>query len=196
MRNTLTLAKFFLDERGPKGNAYNQAQARVVDQHEAVGHAVRAAYMYTGMADVAAITGDKRYLKAIDDIWEDVVNKKLYITGGIGSVGEGEAFGEAYHLPNMSAYAETCAAIANIYWNSRMFQLHGDSKYIDVLERTLYNGLLSGVSLSGDRFFYPNPLASMHQHERSGWFSLPLLYFQYDQILTFCTRLRVCSKRE
>ncbi|WP_367868250.1 glycoside hydrolase family 127 protein [Pedobacter sp. WC2423] len=167
----LNLAKFFLDERGPKGNAYNQAQAKVVDQHEAVGHAVRAAYMYTGMADVAAITGDKRYLKAIDDIWEDVVNKKLYITGGIGSMGEGEAFGEAYHLPNMSAYAETCAAIANIYWNSRMFQLHGDSKYIDVLERTLYNGLLSGVSLSGDRFFYPNPLSSMHQHERSGWFS-------------------------
>jgi len=167
----LDLAKFFLDERGPKGDAYNQAQAKVVDQHEAVGHAVRATYMYTGMADVAAITGDKKYLKAIDDIWEDVVNKKLYITGGIGATGAGEAFGEAYQLPNMSAYAETCAAIANIYWNSRMFQLHGDAKYIDVLERTLYNGLLSGVSLSGDRFFYPNPLASMHQHQRSAWFS-------------------------
>lgn len=167
----LDLAKFFLDVRGPKGEAYNQAQAKVINQHEAVGHAVRATYMYTGMADVAAITGDEKYLAAIDDIWEDVVNKKLYITGGIGATGAGEAFGEAYQLPNMSAYAETCAAIANIYWNSRMFQLHGDSKYIDVLERTLYNGLLSGVSLSGNRFFYPNPLASMHQHQRSAWFA-------------------------
>lgn len=167
----LDLAKFFLDVRGPKGDRYNQAQARVVDQHEAVGHAVRATYMYTGMADVAAITGDEKYLKAIDDIWEDVVNKKLYITGGIGATGAGEAFGDAYQLPNMSAYAETCAAIANIYWNSRMFQLHGDAKYIDVLERTLYNGLLSGVSLTGNRFFYPNPLASMHQHQRSAWFA-------------------------
>ncbi|MHA4806628.1 glycoside hydrolase family 127 protein [Flavitalea flava] len=171
----LDLAKFFLDIRGPKGGAkgdsYNQADKKVVDQHEAEGHAVRAAYMYTGMADVAALTGDKNYLKAIDDIWGDVVMKKLYITGGIGATGNGEAFGDAYDLPNMSAYAETCAAIANVYWNSRMFLLHGDSKYIDVLERTLYNGLLSGVSLSGDRFFYPNPLASMGQHQRSGWFA-------------------------
>jgi len=167
----LDLAKFFLDVRGPKGDAYNQANARVVDQKTAVGHAVRATYMYTGMADVAALTGDQNYLNAIDKIWEDVVYKKLYITGGIGATGNGEAFGEAYQLPNMSAYAETCAAIANIYWNSRMFQLHGDAKYMDVLERTLYNGLLSGVSLSGDRFFYPNPLASMHQHQRSAWFA-------------------------
>ena len=166
----LDLAKFFLDVRGPKGDPYNQAQAKVVDQSTAVGHAVRATYMYTGMADVAALTGDAQYLAAIDRIWEDVVTKKLYITGGIGATGAGEAFGAAYQLPNMSAYAETCAAIANIYWNSRMFQLHGDAKYIDVLERTLYNGLLSGVSLSGDRFFYPNPLASMHQHQRSSWF--------------------------
>jgi DUF1680 family protein len=167
----LDLAKFFLDVRGPNGNAYNQANAKVIDQQTAVGHAVRATYMYTGMADVAALTGDQNYLNAIDKIWEDVVGKKLYITGGIGATGNGEAFGEAYQLPNMSAYAETCAAIANIYWNSRMFQLHGDAKYIDVLERTLYNGLLSGVSLSGDRFFYPNPLASMHQHQRSAWFA-------------------------
>ncbi|WP_428328892.1 glycoside hydrolase family 127 protein [Mucilaginibacter sp.] len=167
----LDLAKFFLDVRGPKGDAYNQADRRVVDQHEAEGHAVRAAYMYTGMADVAALTGNQQYLHAIDDIWNDVVDKKLYITGGIGATNAGEAFGDAYQLPNMSAYAETCAAIANIYWNSRMFQLHGDSKYIDILERTLYNGLLSGVSLSGDRFFYPNPLASMSQHQRSAWFS-------------------------
>ncbi|WP_247651774.1 glycoside hydrolase family 127 protein [Chitinophaga eiseniae] len=172
-KSYLDLAKFFLDVRGPgtkDSQEYNQAYKKVVDQHEAVGHAVRATYMYTGMADVAALTGDRKYLSAIDDIWEDVVDKKLYITGGIGATGAGEAFGAAYELPNMSAYAETCAAIANVYWNSRMFLLHGDSKYIDVLERTLYNGLLSGVSISGDRFFYPNPLASMGQHQRSAWF--------------------------
>jgi len=167
----LDLAKFFLDVRGPRGESYNQADKRVVDQHEAEGHAVRAAYMYTGMADVAALTGNQEYLHAIDNIWTDVVDKKLYITGGIGATGNGEAFGDAYDLPNMSAYAETCAAIANIYWNSRMFLLHGDAKYVDVLERTLYNGLLSGVSLNGNRFFYPNPLASVGQHQRSAWFS-------------------------
>jgi DUF1680 family protein len=127
--------------------------------------------MYTGMADVAALTGDKKYLDAIDDIWHDVVYSKLYITGGIGATGNGEAFGDAYDLPNMSAYAETCAAIANVYWNSRMYLLHGDAKYVDVLERTLYNGLLSGISLTGNRFFYPNPLASLGQHQRSAWFS-------------------------
>ncbi len=92
------------------------------------------------------------YLDAIDAIWNNVADKKLYITGGIGATGNGEAFGEAYDLPNMSAYAETCAAIANVYWNLRMFLLHGDAKYMDVLERTLYNGLLSGISLSGNRF--------------------------------------------
>ncbi len=167
----LDLAKFFLDVRGPKGSDYNQANHKVVDQHEAEGHAVRATYMYTGMADIAALTGDQSYLKAIDDIWEDVADKKIYITGGIGATGAGEAFGKPYQLPNMSAYAETCASIANVYWNLRMFLLHGDAEYIDVLERTLYNGLLSGVSLSGDKFFYPNPLASMGQHQRSAWFS-------------------------
>lgn len=167
----LDLAKFFLDIRGPKGEAYNQADRIVVDQDTAEGHAVRAAYMYTGMADIAALTGNQQYLHAIDNIWNDVVSKKLYITGGIGATNNGEAFGSAYQLPNMSAYAETCAAIANVYWNSRMFLLHGDSKYVDVLERTLYNGLLSGVSLSGNRFFYPNPLASMGQNQRGAWFS-------------------------
>lgn len=167
----LDLAKFFLDVRGPNGDAYNQANRKVVDQTEAVGHAVRAAYMYSGMADVAALTGDSNYIKAIDAIWQDVVTKKIYITGGIGATNNGEAFGDPYQLPNMSAYAETCAAIANVYWNNRMFLLHGDSKYIDVLERTLYNGLLSGMSLDGTHFFYPNPLASVGQHERSGWFS-------------------------
>lgn len=170
----LDLAKFFLDLRGKPGHynqEYSQSHIPVVDQHTAVGHSVRAAYMYTGMADVAALTGDRQYLKAIDDIWNDVVQKKLYITGGIGATGNGEAFGADYDLPNMSAYAETCASIANVYWNSRMFLLHGDAKYVDVLERVLYNGLLSGVSMSGDRFFYPNPLASMGQHQRSAWFS-------------------------
>lgn len=167
----LDLAKFFLDMRGPKGSDYHQGHMRVVDQHEAVGHAVRATYMYTGMADIAALTGNEKYLKAIDNIWNDVVSKKIYLTGGIGATGAGEAFGKPYQLPNMSAYAETCAAIANVYWNQRMFLLHGDAKYIDVLERTLYNGLLSGISLDGKRFFYPNPLASLGQHQRSSWFS-------------------------
>jgi uncharacterized protein len=167
----LDLAKFFLDVRGPNGHIYNQANEKVIDQREAEGHAVRAAYMYSGMADVAAMTGDTNYLHAIDAIWEDVVKGKIYITGGIGATNDGEAFGDTYDLPNMTAYAETCAAIANVYWNNRMFLLHGDAKYIDVLERTLYNGLLSGISLSGDHFFYPNPLASAGQHNRSGWFS-------------------------
>lgn len=166
----LDLAKFFLDVRGPNGEAYNQADKKIVDQDSAEGHAVRAAYMYTGIADVAALTGSTAYEHAIDKIWTDVVSDKLYITGGIGATNNGEAFGAAYELPNMSAYAETCASIANVYWNSRMFLLHGDAKYIDVLERTLYNGLLSGVSLDGTRFFYPNPLESMGQNERSGWF--------------------------
>ncbi len=170
----LDLAKFFLDIRGDgkiKGSEYSQSHKMVTDQHTAVGHAVRAAYMYTGMADVAALTGNKDYISAINDIWHDVVEHKLYLTGGIGATGHGEAFGASYDLPNMSAYAETCASIANVYWNNRMFLMNGDARYIDVLERVLYNGLLSGVSLSGDRFFYPNPLASMGQHQRSAWFS-------------------------
>lgn len=172
----LSLAKFFLDVRGPgkfgkkfaddsdfsiyNQDWYYQAHMPVVEQTEAVGHAVRATYMYSGMADVAALTGDKDYIKAIDQIWENVVSKKLYVTGGIGSCHEGEAFGANYELPNATAYNETCAAIGNVFWNYRLFLLHGDAKYIDVLERTLYNGLISGLSLSGDLFFYPNPLES------------------------------------
>jgi hypothetical protein len=166
----LDLAKFFIDVRGPGGQEYNQSQIKPVDQTEAVGHAVRAAYMYSGMADVAAMTGDQRYLHAIDAIWENVVGKKLYITGGIGARGAGEAFGKNYELPNLSAYCETCAAVGNVYWNLRLFLLHGDAKYIDVMERTLYNGLISGVSLDGKGFFYPNPLESDGQHQRSPWF--------------------------
>jgi DUF1680 family protein len=168
----LNLAKFFLDVRGPGGDEYHQSHIKPVDQREAVGHAVRAGYLYSGMADVAALTGDPRYLEAIDAIWDNTVSKKLYITGGIGAVGGGEAFGPDYFLPNMSAYCETCAAVANDYWNERLFLLHADAKYIDVLERTLYNGLLSGVSLDGKKFFYPNPLESNGQHARSPWFGV------------------------
>ena len=165
-------AKFFLDYRGKTTitHDYSQAHKPVVEQDEAVGHAVRAAYMYAGMADVAALTGDKDYIKAIDAIWDNIVTKKLYITGGIGATSNGEAFGKNYELPNMSAYCETCAAIGNVYVNYRLFLLHGDSKYYDVLERTLYNGLISGVSLEGNGFFYPNPLESMGQHQRQAWF--------------------------
>ncbi len=165
-------AKFLLDYRGKTTivHDYSQAHKPVVDQDEAVGHAVRAAYMYAGMADVAALTGDSAYIKAIDKIWDNIVSKKLYITGGIGATSSGEAFGPNYYLPNMSAYCETCAAIGNVYVNYRLFLLHGDSKYYDVLERTLYNGLISGVSLDGGGFFYPNPLESMGQHQRQAWF--------------------------
>lgn len=169
-RKYLDLAKFFLDVRGPDGDEYNQMHKKVVEQDVAVGHAVRAQYMYAAMADVAALTGEKAYLKAIDTLWSDVVSGKTYITGGIGSVGNNEGFGEAYDLPNMDAYCETCAAIANALWNYRMFLLHGESKYFDVFEKVLYNGLLSGVSLSGDQFFYPNPLASKGQYSRKPWF--------------------------
>jgi len=149
---------------------YAQDHKPVVEQDEAVGHAVRAAYLYSGMADVAALTGDESYIKAIDKIWENVVFKKLYLTGGIGARHAGEAFGDNYELPNKSAYNETCAAIANGLWNYRMFLLHGEAKYLDVLERVIYNGFLSGVELSGDKFFYPNPLASDKGYKRSPWF--------------------------
>ena len=168
----LDQAKFFLDYRGKTTikTEYSQSHKPVVEQDEAVGHAVRAAYMYAGMADVAALTGDKSYINAIDNIWGNIVAKKLYITGGIGATSNGEAFGKNYELPNMSAYCETCAAIGNVYVNYRLFLLHGESKYYDVLERSLYNGLISGVSLDGGGFFYPNPLESMGQHQRQPWF--------------------------
>src|SRR5262245_14191453 len=143
----LNLARFLIDVRGPDGSpgagrTYNQSQVKVVDQTEAVGHAVRATYLYSGVADVAALTGEQTYVTALDRIWEDVVGKKLYLTGGIGSTGSGEAFGHAFELPNITAYNETCAAIGNDFWNQRLFLLHAEGKYVDVLERTLYNGLL------------------------------------------------------
>lgn len=174
----LNLAKYFLDIRGrgkeltgrESWGEYAQDHKPVIEQDEAVGHAVRAAYMYAAIADVAALTGDESYIKALDKIWNNVVSKKLYLTGGLGATGSWEGFGPNYDLPNASAYNETCASIANVYWNHRMFLLKGDGKYIDVLERTLYNALLSGISLSGDKFFYPNPLESFGTHERSSWF--------------------------
>jgi DUF1680 family protein len=161
----LRLARFFLDQRGnAKGHAlygpYHQDHAPVIEQSTAVGHAVRAAYLYTGMADVAALTGAEGYVAAIDRIWGDVVTSKLYVTGGIGATHEGESLGDHYELPNRMAYAETCAAIANTMWNQRLFRLHGDAKYVDVIERTAYNAILSSVALSGNQFFYVNPLAS------------------------------------
>ena len=170
----LDLAKFFIDSRGQNSphtrGEYSQDHLPVTEQTEAVGHAVRATYLYSGMADVAAITGDTAYLGALDKIWKNIVTTKLYITGGIGATAGHEGFGPEYELPNMSAYNETCASIGSIYWNHRMFLLNGESKYFDVLEQTLYNGMVDGVSLTGDHFFYPNPLESMGQHSRSEWF--------------------------
>ncbi len=166
----LDLAKFFLDVRGPGGEEYCQAHQKVVDQNEAVGHAVRACYMYSAMADVAALTGDQAYVEAISKIWENVVSKKYYITGGIGQAGYNEGFGEDYYLPNMEAYCETCASIAMVFWNHRLFLMKGEAKYLDVMERTLYNAAADGVALSGDLFFYPNPLASDGRHHRRPWF--------------------------
>ncbi|HEU6447350.1 MAG TPA: glycoside hydrolase family 127 protein [Verrucomicrobiae bacterium] len=168
----LDLAKYFIDVRGsyPGGDDYHQSRIPPVQQTEAIGHAVRAGYLYSGMADVAALTGDKAYVHAIDTIWSNCVDKKIYLTGGIGARHSGEAFGANYELPNLTAYNETCAAVANDYWNSRLFLLHGDAKYMDVFERTLYNGLLSGVSLDGKTFFYPNPLECKGDYARSPWF--------------------------
>lgn len=173
-------AKFFLDQRGKTSirKPYSQSHQPVTEQTEAVGHAVRAGYMYAGMADVAALTGDSAYIKAIDVIWNNIVTKKYYITGGVGARHAGEAFGANYELPNLTAYNETCAAISMVYLNQRMFLLHGDAKYIDCLERTLYNGVISGMSVDGGKFFYPNPLSSDGKYrfnadktiERQPWF--------------------------
>ncbi|HYG20235.1 MAG TPA: beta-L-arabinofuranosidase domain-containing protein, partial [Ohtaekwangia sp.] len=161
-----------------KSGAYWQDHKPVVQQDEAVGHAVRAGYLYAAMADVAALTGDTALLRATDAIWNNVIGRKMYVQGGIGAVGDGERFGDNYQLPNATAYNETCAAIANVYWNHRMFLLHGDAKYIDVLERSLYNGLLSGVGMDGKSFFYTNAMEikNFYQHKdmeasRSGWFT-------------------------
>jgi hypothetical protein len=186
----LNTAKFFIEERGNykgydstsrdpfKNGSYWQDHKPVVKQTEAIGHAVRAGYLYAAMADVAALTDDKDFLNAIDKIWNNVVGKKIYVQGGVGSVGDGERFGGNYELPNATAYNETCAAIANVYWNQRMFQLHGEAKYIDVLEKSLYNALLSGVGMDGKSFFYTNAMEIRNhfkhpdmEAQRSGWFT-------------------------
>ncbi len=185
----LETAKYFIDERGHykgydpksrdlwKNGAYWQDDVPVVDQKVAEGHAVRAGYLYAAVADVAALTGDEQFIKAIDTIWNNVVSKKMYVQGGAGAIPDGERYGENYELPNGTAYNETCAAIANVYWNQRMFQLHGEAKYIDVLEKILYNGLISGVGLDGKSFFYTNAMQVKNhfrhgslEQERSGWF--------------------------
>ena len=155
-------AKYFLDTRGTTSihDLYTQSDKPILKQTEAWGHAVRAGYMYAGIADVAALTQDSDYINTIDRLWNNIVSRKYYLTGGVGARHAGEAFGADYELPNMTAYNETCAAIAQVYLNERMFLLHGESKYIDCLERTLYNGVISGMSMDGGRFFYPNPLSS------------------------------------
>ncbi|WP_448699094.1 glycoside hydrolase family 127 protein [Mucilaginibacter sp. AW1-3] len=186
-KDYLDLAKFFIDERGKrvydknskdewKNGMYWQDDVPVINQDVAEGHAVRAMYLYSGMADVAALTGDKEYIAAIDKIWNNMVGKKIYVQGGIGAVPSGERFGADYELPNATAYNETCAAVGDVYWNQRMFLLHGDAKYIDVMEKVLYNGLISGVGLNGNSFFYTNAMqvngasGKGVEAERSGWF--------------------------
>jgi DUF1680 family protein len=177
------LAKFFLDQRGRndyprKGEyaidrTYAQDDKPVVQQRQAEGHAVRATYLYISLADVAALSGEPAYAHALDSIWADAVYRKTYITGGIGSVRFHEQFGAAFELPNLSAWNETCAAYGNVVWNHRMFLLRREAKYVDVMERVLYNALLDGVSLKGDRFFYQNPLKSFGNYERFDWINVP-----------------------
>lgn len=171
----LNMAKYFVEEtgRGTDGhrlNAYSQDHKPILQQDEIVGHAVRAGYLYSGVADVTALMHDTAYFHALTRLWENLVSKKLFITGGMGSRPQGEGFGPNYELNNHTNYCETCASIANVYWNYRMFLATGEAKYMDVLERALYNGVISGVSLSGDKFFYDNPLESMGEHERQRWF--------------------------
>ncbi|HPR32872.1 MAG TPA: glycoside hydrolase family 127 protein, partial [Prolixibacteraceae bacterium] len=161
----LDLAKHFLDNRGnsalrPIWGPYNQDHLPVTQQDEVVGHAVRAVYMYAGMTDIAALYNDEAYRNAVFRLWDNMVTKKTYLTGGIGARHDGEAFGDNYELPNLTAYSETCAAIGSVLWNHKLFLLTGDAKYLDVLERTLYNGVLPGIALDGENFFYPNPLES------------------------------------
>jgi len=172
----LKLAQFFLDERGrPRERQlygdYCQDHKPIEKQSEICGHAVRAMYLYSGVADVAAITGDKGYMEATERIWRDVVFRKMYVTGGIGPSASNEGFTVAYDLPNDSAYAETCASIGMVLWNHRLNLLDGDARFADLVERVLYNGLLSGLSLDGEKFFYVNPLASQGTHHRKPWYS-------------------------
>ena len=177
----LDFSHWLLEERGHgyahgytwtdwKDTAYAQDIKPVSLTTQITGHAVRAMYLYTGAADVAAYTGDEGYLKAMNTVWDDVVERNMYITGGIGSSGSNEGFSKDYDLPNERAYCETCASVGMVFWNQRMNRLTGQTKFIDVLEKSLYNGALDGLSLAGDRFFYGNPLASSGTHFRREWF--------------------------
>jgi len=188
-RRYLDQAKFFLDERGRPHTAaphvfepsdrfaiyndlaYRQDHKPLVEQTTAVGHAVRAMYLYAGMTDVATLLGVPALARTVDALWQDVTSKRMHVTDGLGSQGRTEAFGDDYVLPNR-AYAETCASVGGLLWYHRMFLRSGDASYYDVFERTLYNGYLSGVSLSGDAFFYQNPLVSDGRAERSTYFDV------------------------
>ena len=169
-RKYLDLAKFFLDNRG-YGEAYMQNHEKLVDQREAVGHAVRLGYMFSAAADITAHTSTQEYLSALNAVWEDIITKKMYVTGGVGSTGSNEGYSKPFDLPNFSAYNETCSSIAFVMWSRRMFQLTGNSRYYDVLERTLYNALNAGLALDGGSFFYPNPLEARKNVERMDWFN-------------------------
>lgn len=171
----LDMARYFIDEagRGTDGHTlspYSQDHKPIMEQDEIVGHAVRAGYFYSGAADVASVQNDRKLFDAVDHVWTNMASRKLYNIGGIGSRAQGEGFGPDYELNNFNNYCETCASIANVYWNQRMFLATGQSKYVDILERALYNGVIAGVSLSGDKFFYGNPLASIGDHHREAWF--------------------------
>ncbi|MFN5238513.1 MAG: glycoside hydrolase family 127 protein [Bacteroidota bacterium] len=166
----LDLARFFIDARG-YGDEYAQNHKPVKDQRTAAGHAVRLCYMFMATADLAAYTGTHEYDDAMRAVWEDIVGSQMYLTGGVGATGSNEGFGGSFDLPNYTAYNETCSSIAFVLWSQRMFQLTGDSRYLDVVELTLYNALNAGLSLSGDHYFYPNPLESRKNTERTDWFS-------------------------
>ena len=189
----LDFAYWLLEERGHghgtmgdegKWNpVYYQDIVPVRQLTDISGHAVRCMYLYCGMADVAALKNDTGYIAAIDRLWDDVVHRNMYITGGIGSSHDNEGFTEDYDLPNLDAYCETCASVGMVLWNQRMNQLTGDSKYIDVLERSLYNGALAGISLGGDRFFYVNPLESKGDHHRQEWYGCACCPSQLSRFL-------------
>jgi DUF1680 family protein len=173
----LRLGRYFIDERGKQPSFlaeeetfgwifkdpwfaldYHQAHAPVREQVHAEGHAVRAMYLYAAMTDLAVETGDQSLVDALKELWASVVRRRMYITGGLGSQGHGERFTVDYDLPNDVAYAETCASIGLVFWTHRMLQLEADGAYADVLERALYNGVLSGISMDGTQYFYVNPL--------------------------------------
>lgn len=192
-RKYLDFSNWLLEERGhgygSKGGEgvwdkeYYQDVIPVRDLESISGHAVRSMYLYCGMADVAALKNDTGYIKALNNLWEDVVLRNMYITGGIGSSGHNEGFTEDYDLPNLEAYCETCASVGMVYWNQRMNQLTGNSKYVDVLERSMYNGALAGVSLAGDKFFYVNPLESKGNHHRQEWYGCACCPSQISRFL-------------